>query len=1030
MATIHAFGPFRLDAEANVLFRDGQPVALGQRAVALLRILVERPGALVSKDDLIEAAWSGLAVEESNLSVQISALRRALGEAGGADWIETMPRRGYRFVGPTVRLESAHAALASSPSPRRMTQPAAGDGTTVRDPHETPSQMIVGRTASLEALDRMTESVLAGRRQVAFVTGEAGIGKTAFIAKAVERLKEQGFDLLSGRCTERFGIDDVFQSPIDALAARCRAPDGHDLLATIRTHAPTWMLQIPDAIDASERAAVRDEVFGATRERMVREFCELVEAMSARQPWVVVLEDLHWSDLATLDVLSRFARGTAAAPVLVIGSYRPADSVIDAHPIRRLHQDLEIHGLCARLALEPLARDDVEHYLALRFRDPQLASALSEPVFERTHGQPLFVTSLVKHFIDLGAVVETDGTWHLALPAAITGHDIPDDLLNMITHEIGRLTEDERRLVDAASVAGLEFSASLVAAGLSRDAIETERQLEALARKDHLLVRSGAGEWPDGTYSGTYAFRHNLYQNVVYRHLAPGLRAQTHHRLGKRLEEAYRGRAAEIASTLALHFEQGRDFPSALRYLGQAAENSTRRLGHEEAINYLSRALAILDRIGTSAQDAVRMAFLRQRSWARRSAGDLAGSVDDLRQVIALTAAAGELRQEVGGLLAVSRFTLHADRRVCLQASDEALAKSEALADDAFKAMVQGSSASTNLWLKGWDARDAALCEEALRVTAGARDHSTLIRRCGIEGILECLRARYEACRQTGTDGKRLAQEVGDVYVFVLFNSMESTALIHLGQWRRLQRETIAALALAEKNANPPAIALCRLALAWLHVEAMDFAGARDLCEGVDEGVLAENPFAFFYQRAVLAKAFVGLNEPQRAKNQFDSVQRRLDSDAIMLDYTIYAQLHHCLGEYGLRTGDIALARRAADELYAYVARAPDLNHLAQAHGLRARIAVASGDRDEALANLTTGFSIVDKENFPLAAWRVYDSAAEVFTAIGDVKRAATYRNRFADVIRTLADNFAPDDRLHKSLMAALATRMADGSRR
>ena len=328
MATIHAFGPFRLDAEANVLFRDGQPVALGQRAVALLRILVERPGALVSKDDLIEAAWSGLAVEESNLSVQISALRRALGEAGGADWIETMPRRGYRFVGPAVRLEGAHAALAASRSHRRVTQEAASIAA-ARGPHETPSQMIVGRTSSLEALDRMTANVLAGRRQVAFVTGEAGIGKTAFIAKAVERLKEQGFDLLSGRCTERFGIDAVFQPLIDALAARCRAPGGQDLLATIRMHAPTWMLQIPDAIDASERAAVRDEVFGATRERMVREFCELVEAMSTRQPWVVVLEDLHWSDLATLDVLSRLARGSAAAPVLVIGSYRPADSVIE-----------------------------------------------------------------------------------------------------------------------------------------------------------------------------------------------------------------------------------------------------------------------------------------------------------------------------------------------------------------------------------------------------------------------------------------------------------------------------------------------------------------------------------------------------------------------------------------------------------------------------------------------------------------------------------------------------------------------------
>lgn len=111
MATIHALGPFRLDATAEMLFRGAQPVALGQRAVALLRVLVERAGAPVSKDALIEAAWPGLAVEESNLTVQIAALRRALGdEAGGERWIETLPRRGYRYIGPVAATESQRSA--------------------------------------------------------------------------------------------------------------------------------------------------------------------------------------------------------------------------------------------------------------------------------------------------------------------------------------------------------------------------------------------------------------------------------------------------------------------------------------------------------------------------------------------------------------------------------------------------------------------------------------------------------------------------------------------------------------------------------------------------------------------------------------------------------------------------------------------------------------------------------------------------------------------------------------------------------
>jgi TolB-like protein len=117
MATIHEFGPFHLDGDALTLFRGTEPVALGRRAVALLRLLVERAGAPVSKDALIEAAWPGLAVEDSNLTVQIAALRRILaGVPGGAGWIETLPRRGYRYVGPR-RAPEGPAAGATAPTP-------------------------------------------------------------------------------------------------------------------------------------------------------------------------------------------------------------------------------------------------------------------------------------------------------------------------------------------------------------------------------------------------------------------------------------------------------------------------------------------------------------------------------------------------------------------------------------------------------------------------------------------------------------------------------------------------------------------------------------------------------------------------------------------------------------------------------------------------------------------------------------------------------------------------------------------------
>jgi TolB-like protein/Tfp pilus assembly protein PilF len=115
MATIYEFGPFRLETDAEMLFRDAEPIVLGRRAVALLRVLLERAGMPVSKDALMEAAWPGLAIEESNLTVQIAALRRVFANAGGeATWIETLPRRGYRYVGPSVA-SGSESGLQGSP---------------------------------------------------------------------------------------------------------------------------------------------------------------------------------------------------------------------------------------------------------------------------------------------------------------------------------------------------------------------------------------------------------------------------------------------------------------------------------------------------------------------------------------------------------------------------------------------------------------------------------------------------------------------------------------------------------------------------------------------------------------------------------------------------------------------------------------------------------------------------------------------------------------------------------------------------
>jgi DNA-binding response OmpR family regulator len=149
MSKIHTLGPFRLDTAVEVLFRGKEPIPLGQRAVAVLRVLVEQPGELISKDRLMEAAWCGLAVEESNLAVQISALRRVLGETpGGEGWIETLPRRGYRYIGPVVSADAVDPVSVEKTAPKLEQAPAK---VLVVDDHELIREALRGVLNELSA---------------------------------------------------------------------------------------------------------------------------------------------------------------------------------------------------------------------------------------------------------------------------------------------------------------------------------------------------------------------------------------------------------------------------------------------------------------------------------------------------------------------------------------------------------------------------------------------------------------------------------------------------------------------------------------------------------------------------------------------------------------------------------------------------------------------------------------------------------------------------------------------------------------
>jgi predicted ATPase len=194
-----------------------------------------------------------------------------------------------------------------------------------------------------------------------------------------------------------------------------------------------------------------------------------------------------------------------------------------------------------------------------------------------------------------GLIAESEGRWRLRAELAQTEVGVPESIRQMIEKQSDRLSRDQRRTLEAASVAGTEFSVAAVAAGLDEDLLLIEEVCEGLARRHQFLEAAGVGESPDSSVTSRYRFIHSLYQNALYERMAPAQRARLHRRIAERAESVYGERAGEIAAELAMHFEQGRDYWRAVKYLRQAAENAVRRSANREAVAIARRGLELIE---------------------------------------------------------------------------------------------------------------------------------------------------------------------------------------------------------------------------------------------------------------------------------------------------------------------------------------------------------------------------------------------------------------------------------------------------
>ena len=439
MARSWSFPPFRLDLGTGSLWRDDELVPLPPKAFAVLATLVAHAGQVVTKEALLDAAWPDTAVTDGVLKGCIRQIRQALGERRGhGAYIATVHRRGYRLCVPVTPVEGpgsgagpegrGAASGPRAPSPLVATSPSG----------------LVGREAELAQLQQWWAQALQGRRQVVFITRRGGDWQDhpggclcgaggAHAAVWIGR----------GQCIEHYGAGEPYLPLLEALGRLGRGPDGAQLVAVLRQQAPSWLVQLPGAgarrtaIEALQRRAG-----GATRERMLRELAEAVEVLTAERPLVLVLEDLHWSDGATLDWLAYVARRREAARLLVLGTYRPAEAVVQAHPVRPVTQEL---CCMARAWSWPWGigrRPRWRRIWRSALGTERCPAGLARVLHQRTEGNPLFLVAVVDELVRQGVLRQGPAGWELVARTGGAWAELPDSLRQLIEQQFAQLPPD------------------------------------------------------------------------------------------------------------------------------------------------------------------------------------------------------------------------------------------------------------------------------------------------------------------------------------------------------------------------------------------------------------------------------------------------------------------------------------------------------------------------------------------------------------------------------------------------------------
>jgi tetratricopeptide (TPR) repeat protein len=870
----------------------------------------------------------------------------------------------------------------------------------------------VGRKNSMATLIDAFERARSGSGQIVGMVGEAGVGKSRLLFEFVRSMEGNDITYLEGRCIH-YGETLPYYPFIEVLKKFCRIEDT-DGEAAYRQKLKDSILGLDPAFEAAlpfledllslkveDKAYVRMEP-DQRRWKTIDAVKNLFIKQSQDKPLILAIEDLHWIDKSSEELLSRLIEGIVNAKILILCLYRPEYR----HPWAGLSH---YH----RLGLTQLRIKSSTELVEALLEEGRVDEDLRNLILGKTGGNPLFVEELTHNLLDTGAIGRSEDTY--VLTKKVSDIEIPDSLQAVIAARIDHLEETLKHVLQVASVIGREFAFRVLRVILEMKE-ELRQNLSNLQGLEFIYEKTLFPELE-------YIFRHALTQEVAYSNLLLQRRKEFHKLAAEAMEKLYAETLQEHLGPLAFHFYRAEAWEKAFKYLTAAGERARSAYATREAIDYFDKAVEVSRKIpeAVSKEQFMRLYESRGRTWELLM--EFKKAADDFQSEIELARELGNKKKEAQALINLARcygcWGGLADInkvRECLDKSLKLIRETGDQAGEVRYHIVAGRDMGT----AGQTAEGEAHLQKALDMCRKLGNKRGIGPAIGFLGLGHMFSGDFEAGIKEVKESADIAREIGNQFLLLGTFHWISLGYAGFGEYD----EALKALEDLSKGANEigskHTIAMVPNHFGWIYNELCNFEKAVVHNEnGVDVSQRLEDPECEIFSLLNLVDDHIGLGDYDRAQHFLDEVQEKRELKWYRTREWRYGiHFSRYMSELSLLKGDYPKAMEFAEDTLARGQDTASKKYIAMGWKLKGEVLMAKEKIEEAAECFEKARDLTDQMGYPPLMWETRFSLGQIYNQQGRYEAAKESLEKASTIIERMASNVS-DAEVKKTFLAS-----------